>query len=647
MIKINNPLVPVILLGVVLLALKVIPVASDASEVPLSPRLLSGSTFTNTKTVAATETANVISPDISKSRYLSFKPPALDQPAAFRLTVKASSLFPSTVGSKSWISTDYGNKQLLGCTPYFKNWEAAKYIQATGAKVTPSTTYAVEYTTDQENFSAPVNISTSKWGDITGGKIGSVWSPPDGVVSVVDVMAANDSFKGALNAPALERVDLWPEIPDQRITVLDVSAVMDAFKNKPYPFPMPTACPPENPTAGTYDFFEQVSSSVPWIANFTGPSAWYYNGKTYVVYQGNGDSYDSYILTYDHNANNWSADYLVGEGNNDHGVPVILIDKVINPGQIHVFYGSHHSLQWPQKYARSVDPESITNFENRPPTSYHSTYPQPLQFANGDIYLFYRDSTGSSVGQDGIWGYIKSSDAGNTWSQFTGLVDNVENEPTQIFSWYGRFTKSPDETIHFTSTVLQRAGQSFNSSAHGVFYMYSKDYGLTWYNSRGKPVTIPVTEQTASQILVNDTVNSYTPAIGFDSNSKPYLLVIEGTYGMEMSQYFYKYNGLGWDKYRLPLDNVTNKEQTGKMVIHDANNINVYASNLTTLVKLKSTDGGVNWVLDQTLATNEWGTSYSSALKLTEDSPEDYFLLFQEGQTLYLWGNNGFARRTF
>jgi len=114
-----------------------------------------------------------------------------------------------------------------------------------------------------------------------------------------------------------------------------------------------------------------------------------------------------------------------------------------------------------------------------------------------------------------------------------------------------------------------------------------------------------------------------------------------------MSQYFYKYNGLGWDKYRLPLDNVTNKEQTGQLVIHDSNNIDVYASNLTTLVKLKSADGGVNWVLDQTLATNDWGTSYSSALKLTEDYSEDYFLLFQEGQTLYLWGNNGFAQRTF
>ncbi|MEK7209163.1 MAG: BNR-4 repeat-containing protein [Patescibacteria group bacterium] len=642
MTKINYPIVVIVLLGAVLVALKTISIASETS---LPPSLSGVSTFS--KTDASTEIVNEISPDISKSRYLSFKPPALGQPLAFRVIVKTSSVFPATTGHKSWVTESGGGKYSLNCAAYFKDWDPTKYINITGARVFPGTTYAVDYTTDGRTFSAPVDIATARWGDITGGKVGATWLPPDGKVSIIDVTAANDTFKGALNAPALERVDMSPEIPDQRITVLDLSAVMDAFKNTPYPFSAPTACPPENPSTGTYDFFEQVSSSVPWIANFTGPSAWYYNGKTYVVYQGNGDSYDSYILTYDHNTNNWSADYLVGEGDNDHGVPVILIDKVINPGQIHVFYGSHHSLQWPQKYARSVNPENITAFESRSPTSNHSTYPQPMQFTNGDIYLFYRESAGSTVGQDGIWGFKKSNDVGNTWSQFTGLVDNVENEPEHIFSWYGQFVKSPDETIHFTATALQRAGQSFNSSAHGVFYMYSKDRGLTWYNSKGKPVTIPVTEQTASQILVNDTVNSYTPAIGFDGTSKPYLLVIEGTYGAEMGQYFYKYNGLGWDKYRLPLDNVTNKEQTGKLVIHDANNIDVYASNLTTLVKFKSADGGVNWVLDKTIATNDWGTAYSSALKLTEDSSADYFLLFQEGQTLYLWGDNGFARRTF
>ncbi len=544
-----------------------------------------------------------------------------------------------------WLSPMRNAKRTLQCDPFFEIWDSQSEIRVAGPDIVPGTTYEVGCLTEGHVLIDAIQISTPRWGDITGPRTPTGWSPPDGVASILDIAAVVDSFRGRPDALPQERADLYPADPDQVISIYDLLASVEAFRGLRYPFQPGETCTP--PLEGTFDFFEKYTSPIPWYTIFIGPNAWYFDGKTYVVFQGNGDSFDSYILAFDHGTMQWSSTSLIGEGANDHGVPAILVDTVLNPGQIHVFYGSHHYFYHPQKYARSVLPGDTTEFEVMPPTSFASTYPQPMQFADGEICLFFRESWGSSVGQDGIWGFISSSDAGDNWTSFTGLLDNIENEPEHVFSWYGRFFKAPDESIHFAGVAHQEAGLPPDQSWKNVYYMYSEDRGVTWKNERGEWLDLPLSEETADQIRIAQTQSSYPPSVDFDEASNPYLLNVEKDEDGLFALTLRRHNGGQWTTTRLPLDGVRDKEQTGRLFVHDHNNIDVFASGHDGLVQLQTTDGGASWMPVRVIASSHQGHPSPVGVQRCEGAASDFFLIFRKGQELYLWGESGFAQRTF
>lgn len=583
--------------------------------------------------------------EISRNRYLSFWPPDAGQPLAFRVTTIENAVFPETIGYAKWIASSNSTIHFLQCEPDFALFDPDSIIHVTGIDVHPASTYWIEYTSDGVTFSPPMTIQTSPWGDIAGGQGPSGLSLPDGIVSVLDIVGALEAFRFQPGAPEMERADLVPERPDQSLDIFDIISVVGAFKGDTYPFGVSENCIP--PLKGTFDLFEKYTCRVPWYGVLIGPNAWHYNQKTYVVYQGNDTSYDSYVVSFDHVSRQWSDTFLVGEGSNDHGVPAILIDTVLNPGQIHVFYASHHYFHHPQRYARSVYSEDITLFEQRPIISSAATYPQPMQFGDGDIYLFYRDSTGSHVGQDGIWGFKSSADAGDTWSSFTGILDNVEDEPDYVFSWYGRFFLAPDESIHFVGAAHQRAGVPAPESWKDLFYMYSNDRGLSWFTINNDLLELPVTPETANQIQFAQTVNSYPASIAFDQDSRPYILAIEGTFGEQLNSYMYTHDGFQWVKSLIPLDNITDKEHTGRLIVESPGVIHAYASNALGLTHFSTLDGGASWTFTESVITTELGSRTAAGIQFVQDGTTDEFLIFRKGEELFLWGQSGFANRTF
>jgi len=104
----------------------------------------------------------------------------------------------------------------------------------------------------EDNFSAPVELRTSIWGDIVRDCATYPCSPPDGSVDMTtDVTAVLDKFRN-LGPPAIPvaavakaRADIEPQTPDQLINIIDVSQVLNAFRGFTYPFsPGPPPCSP-------------------------------------------------------------------------------------------------------------------------------------------------------------------------------------------------------------------------------------------------------------------------------------------------------------------------------------------------------------------------------------------------------------------
>ncbi len=130
------------------------------------------------------------------------------------------------------------------------DWEGAC---APAGSLVP-TTYEIQvveegcYVEVESNFSVPLEVTMSHWGDIVG-IVDEGWTPPDGCISIPnDVTAALDKFRNLgppdLPYPAviMARADLDLETPNQLIDISDATCVMDAFRGFPYRYGEPQAC---------------------------------------------------------------------------------------------------------------------------------------------------------------------------------------------------------------------------------------------------------------------------------------------------------------------------------------------------------------------------------------------------------------------
>lgn len=142
-----------------------------------------------------------------------------------------------------WVST-------LECEPFVTDWSQYDVIHVNHEFVVPDGLYTLQSiagscSMDQEaNFSLPLNISTSRWGDVLGDCFTGQCSPPDGTVGIVtDVTSMLDKFKNQLGAPSKARCDIEPAQLDFVINISDVAMAVDAFKGFTYPFELATDTP--------------------------------------------------------------------------------------------------------------------------------------------------------------------------------------------------------------------------------------------------------------------------------------------------------------------------------------------------------------------------------------------------------------------
>ena len=223
---------------------------------------------------------SLVDPLVAKNRYLSFAPDAPGTETALRVTFKdlpapydtwndtsmwaappveycenSGQATPPPQGCgpapghwpTHWAST-------LQCDPHYRYWSTLGVVHMFHEGIIPGATYEIQSIETghdisvEDNFSAPVEIHTSIWGDVVRNCATYPCSPPDGSVDVAtDITALVDKYRNLWGAVMQARGDLvhfsGGPVPDQRTFVVDVTHALDAFRGFGYPFsPGPRPC---------------------------------------------------------------------------------------------------------------------------------------------------------------------------------------------------------------------------------------------------------------------------------------------------------------------------------------------------------------------------------------------------------------------
>jgi hypothetical protein len=217
----------------------------------------------------------------AKNRYVSFFPGNAGQTVAFRVTlVDLPPPFESFEGCRLWVGPPFDVSELSGSltlpptfkaanlttTPHYRDWGSIDSLHVFGADAVPSkkvagspptyywSTYeiqAIHQDCDlevEEDYSAPLAVTMSLWGDIVSDcgvpPPAPPCGPPNGAVDFSDISAVVDKFRNLPASPKKSRADIAPNsAPNKKVDFEDIASVDDAFKGKPYPFTGPVLCP--------------------------------------------------------------------------------------------------------------------------------------------------------------------------------------------------------------------------------------------------------------------------------------------------------------------------------------------------------------------------------------------------------------------
>ncbi len=218
------------------------------------------------------------SPDLTltqaadSNRYLTFVPtnPGLD--TALQVKLIESEEFPEAVGATWWVGPpdvycENGAEVNAPCTPaegipsstfLSSSLQCAQHCMDWGSpgetlhvgdiNVVPGAVYrvrAINCGSDPDeatNYSLPLPVATSQWGDTILTCEGCPCGPPEGIVNIIDCKGVVDRFVSAPCAPLKSRVDLEPAIPDRQINITDALQCVRAFQGVPYDLSVPVGC---------------------------------------------------------------------------------------------------------------------------------------------------------------------------------------------------------------------------------------------------------------------------------------------------------------------------------------------------------------------------------------------------------------------
>jgi len=254
----------------------------------------------------------------------------------------------------------------------------------------------------------------------------------------------------------------------------------------------------------------------------------------YMVYQGNDAHTSSSIVKYDGTQKKWSAPVLLGGGkkHDPHYYPSLVQDQ---KGHLHVFYGCHSD---PIRYRRSTRPRDISEWDPEELISRLATYPRPFVLKDGRILVFHRSSV--KYGYQYRYGYIESTDRGQTWSAFRVLIDDFSRTRKEWIPYVGGVyieeKKSALPVIHIAWSWwdYKRGESGYDDVLYAAFPMGES----VWREATGTEHPLPVTYNKIEAILRGRKIAAED--LTLDEQGNPYILFFiypEKPYEMKLAKF--------------------------------------------------------------------------------------------------------------
>jgi hypothetical protein len=331
------------------------------------------------------------------------------------------------------------------------------------------------------------------------------------------------------------------------------------------------ACPQVNAQAiteasGEVDYFTDSGFSNT-VGTMQHPAGEYYEGVTYVAYQGPLE--DPYVAAYDHESGTWAGPFKAGESImgkdpdhkiDNHGKPALIVDS---KGYIHLVFGGHgglpehgENLLGNTHYGKMIHvvtkrPQDISEWKVLDNITPFGTYSQFVKMDNGDIYLFYRHGAHESN-----WVYQRSSDNGRSFGpKISILKHQVRTDTPGIHdSWYAWFTNGQGKDIIVTYNYHLHRESKHNGQRHNGYYMVMDTKDHEWRNVKGEKLTLPVTKDYADEMtLVVDTGDLWSArgTTALDPAGKPHVTLEVGEgmglhHGGPKQTHHYRWTGTEW-----------------------------------------------------------------------------------------------------
>ncbi|WP_086820822.1 BNR-4 repeat-containing protein [Allokutzneria sp. NRRL B-24872] len=219
-------------------------------------------------------------------------------------------------------------------------------------------------------------------------------------------------------------------------------------------------------------------------------------GATYITWS--GQHADNYVQGYDHRRGTWSPPQKIAAGESDpHNYPTMVL---ADDGHVLVFQGMHNKAL---VMTRANRPHSIADgwTQTEIPQGKAASYPMPFKTANGDVYVFFRETTQEldpSVPTDTRpMRYVLSTDNGRTWrnsEQLTGKpfaigstarADNMN----EIYIGQMRYERSGSrERVHIVYTLAGGGpeGHKHDRYHRNVYYAWFDPATRSFHSASGR-----------------------------------------------------------------------------------------------------------------------------------------------------------------
>ena len=236
-----------------------------------------------------------------------------------------------------------------------------------------------------------------------------------------------------------------------------------------------------------------------------------------------GTNMETYVKSYDHVAGVFGPSIRIPHGVPDdyHNYPHMI---KTDTGRIMVVWSEHNERlfrafsEGPLSLAGTWDIDEIRE-------GYEATYPMPVKADNGDIYIFYRQSTGID---DKPERYVKSTDNGFTWNAAVDAIKHTDLRPDNLNEMYLGTAKHESarggrpEKIHISWSI---AGGGPEGSKHdryhkNLYYTYLNPANDHFYSVTG--VDLGTTINNSESMTYCLAVDSGPLTFRRDGNSRTY-----------------------------------------------------------------------------------------------------------------------------